>query len=205
MGIVGFHSPPRHQARTRLHSCAPGLAALPAWPKVIALLWGGGWHHHLLTVKTSVSFSPLGHLRGLEVVYFEPMKHSNYAEIIAPFLTTLLTHPVMAFRHDSLQHFQRVAVSATAENIHTMSGSGSFSAIRDQLSQVPIRCQVVLSVSLLNSPGPAQLSSGPSFFWAGQVLCHNTGWKSTPRTLRPVYNPKYMCKVWGQLLMMWIH
>lgn len=100
MGILGLDPPPRHQARTRLYIWAPGLAALPAWPKV--------------KTKTPVPFSPLGRLKGLEVVYFEPKKHSNYTQITAPFLTTLLTHPIMVFRHDSLQHFQRLAVSATS-------------------------------------------------------------------------------------------
>lgn len=114
VGILGLDPPPRHQAWTRLHIWAPGLAALPAWPKVIALLWGGGWHHHLFAAKTPVPFSPLGRLKGLEVVYFKPKKHSNYTQITAPFLTTLLTHPIVAFRHDALQHFQRLAVSATS-------------------------------------------------------------------------------------------
>ena len=73
MGIFGLDLPPRQQTQTRLHIRDPWLAALLAWPKVIALLWGGGWYHHLLTVKTPVSFSPLGYLRGLEVAYFEPI------------------------------------------------------------------------------------------------------------------------------------
>lgn len=113
VGILGLDSPPSQQGLPRLHIWAPGLAALPA-REVIALLWGEGWHHHLFTAKTPVPFSPLSHLRGLKVVYFEPMKHSNYTQIIAPFLTTLLTHPVMAFCHDALQHFQRLAVSVTS-------------------------------------------------------------------------------------------
>lgn len=41
------------------------------------LFWGVEVSANLLTVRTPVSFSPLGHLRGLEVVYFEPTKHSN--------------------------------------------------------------------------------------------------------------------------------
>lgn len=72
VAILGLEPSPRHQAQTRLHIWDPWLAALPAWSKVIALLWGGGWHHHLLTVKTPGSFSSL-FLGGLEVAYFEPI------------------------------------------------------------------------------------------------------------------------------------
>lgn len=87
------------------------------------------------------------------------MKHSNYTQIIAPFLTTLLTHPVMAFCHDSLQQLRRTAVSVTSWEHTSYEWVWLPSAIRGQNSQVPISCQVVLSVSLLHHRLPQDLYS----------------------------------------------